>query len=220
MSALVRLRSSISLLTERRLPLFAILDGFFLFGGLMTAFGGTADAKEIYVPMVLMPLFLILVPMTAEAVAVERRSGTLDLALTSPGARFYFEKRIGAIAALAILQSWLLVLLSYFGIERFPLSGPLLQIPIVVAFISAVVLNWTVRLKTAGAVVFATYFTAAAFGPWITSNPIRPAGITTGYMALPDYIDYAQQNLVLAAAAVVFYLYAQQRLARPESIIA
>ncbi len=219
MSALVRLRGSISLLTERRLPLFATMDGFFLFAGLMMAFGGEGSAAAFYTPMVMLPLFLIAVPMTAESVAVERRSGTLDLALTSPGARFYFEKRIGGIAALVVIQSWLIILLPYFFVERFPLSGAMLQIVLVVLFVSAAVLNWAVRLKTAGAVVFATYVTAAALAPWVFSNPIRPPTMEAGRMTLPDYIDYAQQNLVIAAAALVLYLYAQQRLARPEAII-
>ena len=214
-----RLRSSISLLTERRLALFATLDGFFLFMGLFWAFAGVESAKAFYVPLVLLPLLLVVVPMIGDAVAVERRAGTLDLALTSPSARFYFERRVGSVAGLAILQAWLLVLVPWLVTERFPLSGPLIQIPIVVLFVCAAGLNWSVRLKTPGAVVFTTYLTVAAFSPWVFSNPIRPHGPATAPMALPDYVDYAQQNLVLAAAAVIFYLYARQRLARPESII-
>lgn len=214
-----RLRSSISLLTERRLPMYAALDGLFLFLGITLAFGGASDAKGFYPSNVLLPLLLIVVPMTAEAVAVERRSGTLDLALTSPAARFYFERRIGAVAALMIVQSWLIVIVPWLIVEKFPLSAPFVQIPIVVLFVCAVVLNWAVRLKTAGAVSFATYITVAAFGPWVFSNPIRPLGPSTGRMTLPDYIDFAQQNLVLAAGALIFYLYARQRLARPEAII-
>ena len=155
-----------------------------------------------------------------EAVAVERRSGTLDLALTSPGLRFYFERRVGAVAVLMIAQGWLVVLLARKLTPAFPVSGPLVQVVFVVAFLTAATLNWTLRLKNAVAVIFATYGTCLLFVPWLFSNPIHPpTEMPNGSMTLGDFIYYAQQNLVLAVAAAVFYLYAQQRLARPESII-
>ena len=155
----------------------------------------------------------------AEAVAVERRSGTLDLALTSPGARFYFERRIAAVLVLATLQGFGAMLLARVTHEYFPLSGPLLQIAVVALFIGAVVLNWAVRLRTSGAVIFATYNTALAFAPWLFSNPVHPPTLFNGPMTVGNLIDYTQQNLVLAIAAAAFYAFALQRLARPETII-
>jgi hypothetical protein len=77
-----------------------------------------------------------------------------------------------------------------------------------------------VRLKSAGAVMFATYVTAALFGPWVFSNPIYPPTTFTHERSIGDWIDYGQQNLVLFIAAGVFFLYARQRLARPERLIA
>jgi hypothetical protein len=86
-------------------------------------------------------------------------------------------------------------------------------------FVGAVVLNWSVRVRTAGAVIFATYATALAFTPWLFSNPIHPPTTMNGPMTIGDMVGWSQDNLVLLAAAATFYLYARQRLARPEAII-
>lgn len=212
---------SLALLTERRAALFAVIDAFFLFAGVNATFlGGEGSGRDFWTPSFLLPILLLGVPLMADAVAVERRSGTLDLALTSPGVRFYFERRVGAVAVLMVVQGWLVVLLARALTPPFPLSGPLLQVVTVVAFLTAVTLNWTLRLKSAVGVIFATYATCLAFLPWLFSNPIHPpTEMPEGAMTIGDLIDFAQQNLVLAVAAAVFYLYAQQRLARPESII-
>lgn len=220
-TAVARLRMSLALLTERRAALFACIDVFFLFAGVSaTLLGGSGSGRDFWIPSFLLPVLFLGVPLMADAVEVERRSGTLDLALTSPGARFYFERRVGSVAVLMILQGWLVVLLAAALTPSFPLSGPLVQVVFVVAFLTAVTLNWTLRMKSAVGVIFATYATCLAFLPWLFSNPIHPpTQMPEGRMTLGDYIDFAQQNLVLAVAAAVFYLYAQQRLARPESII-
>lgn len=216
---LTRLQFSVSLLTERRVILFVILDSLFIIVGITIAVGGDS-ASAFYGPMFLVPALIIAVPMLADAVAVERRSGTLDLAMTSPGAEWYFERRIGAVCALLIAQAWAGVLVARVAGEPFPLSGPLLQIVIVTAFLAAAALNWTVRMRTSGAVIFAIYATVIAFSPWFFSNPVRPPGYRgIGPMQLSDYIDYFKTNAILAIAAVIFYLYARQRLSRPESLI-
>jgi hypothetical protein len=220
-AAVTRVRVSLALLTERRVALFLAVDGFFLFAGMLMSFGGNGSVRDYWLPMFLLPSIFLAVPIMADAVAVERRSGTLDLALTSPGARLYFERRVAAVAALMIVQGWLVIFIARaLNAAYFPLSGPLVQIVIVAVFITAVTLNWSLRLKTAGAVIFATYITLLLFAPWVFSNPIHPpAEMPNGTMKLEDFVDYFQQNLVLVSAAIVFYLYALQRLSRPESII-
>jgi hypothetical protein len=213
-----RVRHSVALLTERRAVLLISVDALFLFAGLMMGLmGGTGSAKDLYAPMFLMPALLIGVPILADVVAVERRSGTLDLALTSPGARFYFERRIASIAVLMVIQGVVAMLFAFLALQRFPLPVAFLQIVIVSAFLGCVVLHWAVRLKSAGAVIFATYATALVFTPWLFSRPVYPYAPKP--MDLPDVIDYCQQNLVLASAAAILYLYSLQRLSRPESII-
>ena len=94
----VRIRLSLRLLTERRAALFITVDAMFLFAGVMIGLAGTGSVTEFWLPLFVMPLLVVGVPMLTDTVAVERRSGTLDLALTSPGARFYFERRVGAVA--------------------------------------------------------------------------------------------------------------------------
>jgi hypothetical protein len=217
---LMRARVSLALLTERRLALFLSVDGFFLFAGLVLSFSQSGSVRDFWLPLFVLPSLFLGVPIMADAVAVERRSGTLDLALTSPGASLYFERRVAAVAALMIVQGWLCVgITRLLNAAYFPLSGPLLQVVTVSLFITAATLNWTLRLKTAGAVIFAAYATMLAFAPWLFSNPIHPPGEMNGPMTAAHIIDYLQHNFVLLVAALVFYLYALQRLARPESII-
>jgi hypothetical protein len=217
----LRIRLSLRLLTERRAALFISIDCLFLFAGVMMGLGGTGSVKEFWAPLFLMPLLVVGVPMLADTVAVERRSGTLDLALTSPGARFYFERRVGAVVAAAVLQGWLAMLLAraLSRSEPFPLSGPLIQTVSAALFIGAVTFNWAVRVRGAGAVIFATYATAAAFAPWLFANPIHPPTTMNGPMTAGDIITWTQNNLVLLAAAATFYLYTRQRLANQEAMI-
>lgn len=217
----LRVRLSLRLLTERRAALFIGIDAFFLFAGFTIGLAGSGSVREFWFPMFLMPLLILGVPMLAETVAVERRSGTLDLALTSPGARFYFERRVAAVLVIAILQGWMAMAILRLTMrsEPFPLSGPFAQTISASLFAGAVVLNWAVRVRTAGAVIFATYATALAFSPWLFSNPIHPPTTMNGSMTAGDMVSWSQNNLVLLAAAVTFYLYARQRLAHPEAII-
>lgn len=219
-SALLRIRHSVALLTERRVLLFVCLDALFLFAGVLIGLNSAqGSSPDMWVPLAVLPLLIVGVPMLADSVAVERRSGTLDLALTSPGARFYFERRVLSVCALLVAQAWLAMLLTRLAMNRFPLSGPLLQSVVVSLFIGAVTLNWAVRLRTAGAVMFATYLTAIVFFPWLFSNPIHPPESMNGPMTALDLWHWTQNNLVLLSSAGVFYAYARQRLMRPELII-
>lgn len=220
-TTLTRIRQSIALLTERRLAMYAWVDLLLGFVGLAMSFSGARGSSlEFYFPFFLLPVLFVGVPMLSDTVAVERRSGTLDLALTSPGAAFYFERRVLAVTALMIVQGWLGVLLAYALAENFEVVSPFAQVVVVSVFTAAVVLNWSVRFKSAGAVMFATYATAAVFFPWFFSNPIYPPTTFQQDRQVADWIDYGQQNLVLLIATAVFYLYARQRLARPERLIA
>jgi hypothetical protein len=218
---LTRIRLSIGILTERRLALYAWVDFLLAFIGFgMALSGARGSSREFYFPFFLLPVLFVAVPMLSDMVAVERRSGTLDLALTSPGAAFYFEQRAIAVAVLMIVQGWIGVVLAYAIAENFDLVTPFVQVVVVSLFTATVVLNWSVRFKSAGAVMFATYATAGVFYPWFFSNPIYPPTTFLQPRQVGDWIDYGQQNLVLLVAAAVFYLYARQRLARPERLIA
>jgi hypothetical protein len=215
----VRARLSVALLMERRVGLFATLDGLFLFGGVMMAFTGNGYASAYYLALFLFPLLFLGVPMMADCVAVERRSGTLDLALSSPGADWYFERRMASAASLIVAQGWIAILVARTASEEFAWGWALAQMVVVTAFLATAVLNWSVRLKTAGGVAFATYATIGGFAPWFFSNPVRPPNEFGRPMDAGDILTWSKNNLVLLGAAVIFYLYAMERLNRPEEII-
>ena len=224
LSSLVSLRRviiSVRLRTERRAALYASIDGFFIFMGIFMGLAGSGSVREFWNALFLMPMLLVGVPMMSDTMAVERRSGTLDLALTSPGARFYFERRVLAVGALIVLQGCLALALMrlIMRTEPFALSGPLFQTISIALFVCAVILNWSVRIRTPGAVMFATYAVVIAFAPWFFYNPIHPPTSMNGPMTPGDILAWTRNNLVLLASAAVFYLYARQRLAHPEAII-
>lgn len=217
-----RIRHSVALLTERRVLLFLGLDFMFLFAGVLIGLSSESSSgsgRDMWLPFFVMPALVVAVPMLADTVAVERRSGTLDLALTSSGARFYFERRVLSVCALIVFQGFMTMTLTRLLMNRFPLSGPFVQAVSLALFIGAVTLNWAVRLRTAGAVMFATYLTTLVFSPWLFSNPIHPPESMNGPMTALDLWQWTQNNLVLVCSAAVFYAYARQRLMRPELII-
>src|SRR5213075_1536665 len=197
--AIRRVRIALVLLTERRALLYVLIDTALILAAVGEGFTANGKADEFYIVLYILPLFLLAVPMMSEAVAMERRAGTLDLALTSPGATFHFERRIAAIALLATLQGWITLAIPWLLVEHFPLTGPMLQMAIVATFTAAVALNWAVRLRSAGAAAFMTYVTCFAFKPWFFSNPIRPLDAEHGPMIFADYLEYFRRNAVLAA---------------------
>jgi hypothetical protein len=218
-AAFIRARASVALLVERRVGLFLAIDGLLLFFCISLAFGGDGRATIFWIPLFLVPCLLLGVPMLSECVAVERRSGTLDLALSSPGARFYFERRAGAVAVLMIVHGWCALVFARLTTEPFPFTPAVIQVVVVSLFFASVALNWSLRLATPGAVIFATYATAAAFLPWLLANPIHPPNAVGHPMTIDDVMTIIKTNLVLGGAAAVFYLYSLQRLMRPETII-
>jgi len=215
----MRVRTSLALLTERRVGLYILIDAAVLFSAVVAGFSGGGTAPEFYPMLFFVPAFAIALPMMADCVAVERRAGTIDLVLTSPGSGNYFERHIVSVALLLVAQGWLTLAIPWLLVERFPLSGPAIQIVIVTLFLAAAALNWAVRVRSAGGAVVLTCLTCVAFAPWFFSNPIRPLDVQHGPMSFADYLDFVRRNLILAAAAVVLYAYARRRLARPEMLI-
>jgi hypothetical protein len=215
----MRVRTSLALLTERRAGVFILIDATVLFTAVVAGFSGGGTASEFYPMLFFGPAFAIALPMMADCVAVERRAGTIDLVLTSPGSAHYFERHILSVALVLIAQGWLTLAIPWLLVERFPLSGPAIQIVVVTLFLSAAVLNWAVRVRSAGGAVVLTCLTCIVFTPWFFSNPIRPIDVQHGPMAFADYLEFIRRNLILAAAAAVLYAYARRRLARPETLI-
>lgn len=207
-----RLRLSVALLVERRAWLYLAVDGFVFYGILLGVLVG-GDPRQFYLA-VLAPCILLGVPILGDAVALERRAGSLDLALSSPGADFYFERRVGLFSGVMAAQCWLLLAVIRIGVAPFTLAPALVQSSMSCALIGAAALFWSAHLRGAGAIAFATYLTLAGMGPWLFSNPIY-----TEPMRLDGVVDWCKANLVLALTTVVLYLYARRRLARPERIL-
>lgn len=218
-SVLTRMKMSVMLLVERRVLLFTVIDCAFLFFGFSAALMGSGYASQFYPFLFLAPALLLGVPMLADCVAVERRSGTLDLALTSPSAGWYFERRIASGCALVLLQGWLTIVLMRAVSEPFAVRWAMAQMVVVTTFLGATVLNWAVRLRTSGGVVIATYATTLVFAPWFFSNPVRSGYEFQREMDAADILEWATNNVVLLGAAVIFTMYAAQRLMRPEEIV-
>jgi hypothetical protein len=218
-SALRRMRLSIALLTERRIGLLLTVDGLFFCFGFLAALEGSGSAKEFYPLLFLVPALVLGVPILAEAVVVERRSGTLDLALSSAGSAFYFQRRIGSFALLMAAQGWVGMLIARATIQDFPLSPPMIQIVVITLFLAAAVLNWSLRLRTMGAVVAMTIVTCLAVAPWFFSNPIHPYAEFGRPMSAGEIAAFCRTNLVLLGGAAVLYLYAVKRLMNPELIL-
>jgi hypothetical protein len=219
-SALRRMRLSIALLTERRVALLLTVDGLFFFFGFLNALDSqTGSAKEFYVLLFLLPALILGVPILAEAVVVEGRSGTLDLALSSAGSALYFQRRIGSFSLLVIAQGWLGLFVARATIESFPLSGPMIQIVIVTLFLATTVLNWSVRFRTMAAVVVMTIVSCLALAPWFFANPVHPYAEFNRPMNGAEIFAWFRVNLVLLGGAAVSYLYAVKRLMSPELIL-
>ncbi len=214
-----RISTSFALLTEHRAGIYIFVDASILFAAVVTGFSGGGAAPSFYPVLFFLPAFAIALPMMADCVAVERRAGTIDLVLTSPGSAYYFERHVLSVALPLIAQGWLTLAIPWLLVERFPLSGPAIQIVVVSVFLSAAALNWAVRVRSAGGALVLTCLTCVVFAPWFFSNPIRPLDAQHGPMLFADYLDFIRRNLILAAAAAVLYAYARRRLANPEKFI-
>lgn len=214
-----RIFRSLTLLTDRRVGVYILIDAAVLFSAVVSGFSGGGNAPSFYPMLFFVPAFAIALPMMADCVAVERRAGTIDLVLTSPGSAHYFERHVLSVALPLIAQGWLTLAIPWLLVEHFPLSGPAIQIVVVTLFLSAAVLNWAVRVRSAGGVVVLTCLTCLVFAPWFFSIPIRPLDPQHGPMVFADYVEFVRRNLILAAGAAVLYAYARRRLARAETLV-
>ncbi len=210
------------LLLDRRLWLYLAGDAFFLFAGLLEAIEsmGKQDLLEqIYPWVVVMPMLVLGLPAMSGVVALERRAGSLDLALAVPSTEGYFLRRIAPVCALMVVQGWIVLLLTA---EGWTLVRALYQCMATAALLAALVLFWAVRLKTSGAVLVASIMTIALLSPWIFYHPTRSTlGLATDFMGISLLVlAWCWKAAVQTLTAVILLLYARQRLRRPESMLA
>lgn len=214
-------RDQLDLLLDRRLGLFLVLDSIFLVRGLFAALlGGRETAAGIWVFMVVLPLVLLGVPTLSSVVALERRSGTLDLVLASASPGRFLVRRIAVVCGLLATQS--VVFLALLAREP-GLPVALIHALVAHVFLGAVVLFWAVRLRSAGATFAASLVTVVVFGRWLFGSafPMFGGALQLAYPKpwLQAALEALVPPLVLALAALLFGLYARARLRRLESLL-
>ena len=227
-SALVRWRYNLQLLVGERVVLFCVLDALLVIYGVYQALlgsNGVDETYQLYVQLVVMPLLLLALPSLASTIFVERRSGSLDLALSVQSTERYFVRRVAAITGIFVLQGVVAMAAVPHPnpVARF---GAVLYACVVPCLIAAIVLFWAVRVRSAGGVFVASLGTALLLSKWLFADPFPPRGTYEEpsnlgrLLGLPAFFfEWGWNLLILAGTALVFYLYAQRRLRRPESIL-
>jgi hypothetical protein len=206
--------------------LFALIDAVVLLRLLMTGLLGDQPeglARNLYPFLVPVPLLLLGIPALADLVALERRAGCLDLALTAPAVELYFFQRAAAVAAVLVAQGWLVVTAMWLISDAgFALLTVLLQVVAITLFVAAVTAFWAVHLRAAGAVWLAALATVAPFYNWLFFIPIAPPLLSADGPLLPgarEGLSWAGSFLVLTASGALFLLYTRRRLRRPETLL-
>lgn len=223
------------LLLEGRLALFVVADLILVFQGLLRALLGNADLDGLYRFLVVVPILVLGVLVTASVVALERRAGSLDLALAVPSTEHYFVRRVAPVCAFLLAQAWLLFFVAYLIIyekrffehllsaEGLFVLPAMLHAALVALLTGTVTLFWAARISTTGGTAAAAFLTLFALSKWIFKSPIlQGLGPSVTWLAgfVPPVLLELVWNLgVLAIAAAIFFLYARERLRRPEKML-
>lgn len=214
---------TLELLLERRWWLYLIGDVFLLFYGMLLAIGAMSGSDwlaKLYPHLIIAPNLIIGLPALTSIIAVERRSGSLDLALAVSSTERYFVRRVTPVCGLMLLQSWIVLWLIAEGWE---LLRALLQASALALFLAALALFWASRLRTSGAVLAASLGSVVLMSPWIFVDPVTAPDLghadTLFGISLPN-LAWSRHLAVLLLATTILYLYARERLRRPETILA
>lgn len=219
--ALERGRLSLALLVSRRPWLFIAADALMLLGLALSVVVGGAMPTDTYDACVIIPAFVLGIPLMSDVVAMDRRAGSLDLALSSESGGRAFERRLLAAGSLLLAQSWLVVLIAWWNSQyAFAVVPPLVHAFALVAAVAAISLFWAVRLKTAGAVAVATVGTLLLMGRWSLAGPLTDEVVYTRFLPpaallLPRFTG----SLVLLSGALIAWMHARRRLSRPELLL-
>lgn len=224
------------LLLERRFWLFLTADLLLIGIGLLTGLLGSGRLEELYFQMGALPPLLLGVPVLSSTIALERRAGSLDLALAVPSTERYFLRRVMPVSAFFIVQSWVFTLVSciiVWGTKFFPFLASskgfyvlpaLVHATLLGLLVGAITLFWASRIASAGGVITASFATLLLLSKWIVATPIvKGLGPSISWyfgIISPVHLAVVWNLIVIALATVLFYLYARERLRRPELLIA
>lgn len=223
--------ADLELLLEGKLLFFLVADFLLVAYGLVLALVSSGKLPKIYQMAVILPMLILLVASLSAVIALERRAGSLDLALAAPDPTAFFLRRAIAPLLLVLVQGWGVLLLAYA--ERHPLADLLAGRlagwevmaraffgSLLAAFlIAAVTLFWATRLRSGGAVAGATAGTLLFFLPFLMTSPELPPPQLfpkNVYEANAHLADWLWPMAVMTMATLLFFGAALDRLRRPE----
>ncbi len=212
-------RYAFELLLEGRLWVLLLLDAFLLGTGLLESLVEGGRIGAMYLRLVLVPTLVIGLPAMSTVVDLERRAGSLDLALSVPSAERYFSRRLASVGGFLLLQGWLALILSSGGWD---LARALVQSATLVLFLMALTLFWAVRLSSGGAVLAASGLSVALLSKWLLASPGIDRSVPEAWQwngVSPALLAWAGNVMIVALAALLLFQYARQRLQRPESML-
>ncbi len=222
-----------NLTLERRLWLFLGLDFMLVVQGLVGALVAGGKIDKMLASSVFLPAALLCVPALSGIVALERRAGSLDLALSTPSTERYFMRRVVPICSLFLLQGAILLSLSYweskgvaplwsFDKGVFLLIRALLQNFLLHLFVAVCVLFWATRLRTSGGVWGATMVLIMLFRPFLIESPLLDGSWRSSelFFGVPrPLLTWIWSMAIVALASAILYLYSRERLRRPETML-
>jgi hypothetical protein len=223
-----RLGHHFAILLQGRWRSFLLFDSIFVTYAFTEALvgGGLSGGQpsRLFLFIVLVPLLVLGVPVLSRTLDVERQAGTLDLALSVADTAAFLRRRLQSVALFLVAQSWLLILLmglSDSGIGAASTLRALLYSFLIITTAACVVLFWSLRLRSTGSVLVASLLTLAALGKWLVASPYPSFDANPGrILGVPvELLEFLWNCLMLALAAVIFYLYARLRLRHPEQLV-
>jgi len=226
-----RALADFELLLEGKLMIFLIGDFLVLLWGILAAFTRGGKLEEIYRVGVVTPMLLLLPISLSALIALERRAGSLDLALAAPSPPAFFLRRLWAPLGLMLGQGLFLLLLA-FGEKssladlvagRFPgwpdLVRALCSMILVAFTIAAALLFWATRLRKGGTVFLAGVATLLPLFPFLYTSPRLappPLFARNVFEAYQGELAWLWQMVVLTVATLLLFFAALDRLRRPE----
>jgi hypothetical protein len=216
------LQRGFALQLGRRAPLLLLCDAVLVGTGMVSALLRGGEPNLVYVAIVQLPILLLGAAALADIVDLERRAGSLDLALALPTTERYFGARLAAVCLPLLLQSGLLVVFLWIWEEMaFPLLPALAAAILLVLVVGAAALFWATRIQSAGAVWLATVGFVGLLGRWTLANPIPERGTAAGafFGRAEDVSDLLVNIITLLPISILLILATRRRLTHPASLV-
>ncbi len=217
----------VDLLLGRRIWLLLLVDGMLILSGIQTAVDADGDQQAwvLYRQTVLIPAFVLMLPALSAVLALERRAGSLELALSSVSVTRYVARRVWPLPVFFIVQSLLVIPFLPHPRRAWLLLVALHAIAVILSLV-AVVVFWIVRIETAGGVLVAALASSIALSTFVFRSPFPPRTVLTfDRLRLPllenvstHLVETLWGIVVLLATSLVLLIAARWRLRRPHRL--